>query len=120
MDDTVLIHHQLQQTSGGASGIRDFGLLESAVARPKAGFGDFEAYPSLYMKAAVLGHSLIKNHAFTDANKRTAITAMFFFLALNGTTVSAERHELVTLALAFENSTFNESDVADWLEKHAK
>lgn len=69
---------------GGRAQIRDLGLLASAAARPQAGFGEYEAYPTLVDKAAALLHSLVGNHALIDGNKRLGWMAMVVFCDLNG------------------------------------
>src|SRR5688572_20333207 len=71
----LAIHDQMIKRFGGSSGIRDVGLLESAVARPKATFDGNDLYPSIFQKAAALLQSLLKNHPFVDGNKRTALTS---------------------------------------------
>lgn len=78
--------------------IRDYGLLESALARPRASVFGADAYPDVHLKAAALLHSLARNHALVDGNKRLAWTACRTFLAINGETISApedDRFEFV-------------------------
>jgi death-on-curing protein len=84
IDEVFSLHSLLIAHSGGTSGLRDRGALESAVAQPEASFGGEELYPSLSEKAAALGHSLIQNHPFVDGNKRIGHGAMEVFLLLNG------------------------------------
>lgn len=119
--ETVLeIHEELVIRYGGSHGVRDYGLVDSAVARPRAGFGDFEAYPDLFMKAAVLGHSLLKNHPFVDGNKRTAVASIGMFLEENGYQLIQSKNYLYRLALAVENNSLPEDQIAQWLKKHSK
>jgi death-on-curing protein len=73
--EVLLLHARLIQRTGGSSGVRDMGLLGSALARPQATFGHNDLYPDLWSKAAALMPSLIKNHPFVDGNKRTALAA---------------------------------------------
>jgi death on curing protein len=83
---------------GGDPEVRDYGLLESAVARPRASVFGADAYPDLHLKAAALLHSLARNHALVDGNKRLAWTACRTFLAINGHWISAtedDRFEFV-------------------------
>lgn len=76
LEQVLVIHEKLIEKYGGSHGIRDHALLESAVVRPRtSAFGE-EAYPTLFLKAAVLLHSIIKNHPFVDGNKRTGFGAM--------------------------------------------
>ena len=96
------LHDTLLAQSGGASGIRDFGALESALAQPRATFGATDLHPSLTGKAAALGYSLTLNHAFVDGNKRVAHAAMEVFLLLNGVEMvgTMQEHEHLMLSLA--------------------
>jgi death-on-curing protein len=96
------IHRRALEHAGGIDGIRDQGLLESAVAQPRASFGGEELYPTLADKAAALGFSLVKNHPFLDANKRVGHAAVETFLLLNGHEIAAgvDEQEQVVLAVA--------------------
>jgi death-on-curing protein len=83
---------------GGDPEVRDYGLLESALARPRASVFGADAYPDLHLKAAALLHSLARNHALVDGNERLAWTACRTFLAINGQSISApedDRFEFV-------------------------
>ena len=117
--EVLFIHARLIATTGGEHGIRDLGLLESAVARPQATFDGADLYPELFLKTAALMESLSQNHPFVDGNKRTAITAAAMFLQLNGfrlrTTnaemerftmmVVGERPSLESIATCFETNS---------------
>ena len=96
----LLLHEQLLAQTGGLQGIRDEGLLESALEAPFQGFGDTDAYPSLQQKAARLGYGLIKNHPFVDGNKRIGTHVMLVFLALNGVELTYSQKELSDIILA--------------------
>src|SRR5581483_4554318 len=95
-------HERVIAQSGGDPGVRDPGLLESAVAQPRAGFGGEDLYPSLAEKAAALAFSLVMNHPFADGNKRTGYVTMMMFLGRNGHTIEAsvDERESVFLRLA--------------------
>lgn len=114
------IHYRMVKRFGGSQGVRDLGLIESALARPKAGFGEFEAYPEIFTKTAVLMHSLLKNHPFVDGNKRTATIAAIIFLKRNGFKIKVTQKEFVKLALDIENNNLPEDKIAAWLKKHSK
>ena len=86
----LLLHSALIRQSGGSDGIRDEGLLDSAVSTPFQTFADQELYPSLLEKAARLGFGLICNHPFIDGNKRIGTHAMLVFLDINQITLSYE------------------------------
>lgn len=79
----ILLHKDIIAESGGSAEIRDGGLLDYALNAPFQTFSETELYPTLIEKAARLGYSLIKNHAFVDGNKRIGAHAMLVFLALN-------------------------------------
>src|SRR5436190_12521130 len=78
------LHTGLVQQSGGATGVRDLGALQSAVAQPRVTFGGADVYPSLIDKAAALAYSLVLNHPFVDGNKRVGQMAMEVMLLYNG------------------------------------
>jgi death-on-curing protein len=80
----LMLHSQLIQETGGSDGLRDEGLLESALEAPFQSYGDQDLFPTVQAKAARLGYGLIKNHPMVDGNKRIGTHAMIVFLALNG------------------------------------
>ena len=82
--EVLELHRKVIKQSGGAFGIRDIGLLESAIVQPRMTFGGEDLYPSLLEKAAALGFSIIMNHPFVDGNKRIGHAAMETFLVMNG------------------------------------
>lgn len=118
--EVLRIHSNMIRHFGGSHGVRDLGLVESALARPRSGFGDFEAYPDVFMKAAVLAHSLLKNHPFIDGNKRTALTSCALFLKRNGYKLTLNRKEGLAFAFDIENNSLDEESIAAWLEKHSQ
>ena len=118
-EEIVRIHFKVIKVYSGKGGVRDIGLLQSAVARPRAGFGDYEAYPDIFIKAAVLLHSLTKNHPFIDGNKRTALTACGLFLKRNGYLLEVSSEELLQFVLDIANSKLGEEKIASWLKDKA-
>lgn len=110
----LFIHARLIDATGGAHGVRDLGLLESAVVRPQAVFEGQELYADLFVKAAALMESLAKNHAFVDGNKRTAITAVSLFLQRNGWLVETDNPELERFTLQVTNGKLPLDTIADW------
>ncbi len=90
----LFIHARLIAETGGEHGLRDIGLLESAVARSMATFDGQDLYPTMFAKAAALMESLVVNHAFVDGNKRVAITAAALFLWRKGYRIVADNAEL--------------------------
>lgn len=114
-EQVLFIHSRLIAETGGSHGVRDLGLLESAVARPRATFDDKELYPDLFTKAAALMDSLVNNHPFVDGNKRTGVTTAGLFLRVNGRKLAAPPADLeaVTLRLAAEGMEI--AELAAWL-----
>ena len=104
--------------TGGAEGLRDEGLLESAPEAPFQSFGETDAYPSIQQKAARLGFDLIQNHAFIDGNKRIGAHAMLVFLSLNGIELTYTQSELSDLILAVAAGTRSFDDMVKWVIEH--
>ncbi len=113
----LYLHEQIIQFSGGLGGLRDVTLLESAVYRPQTTFGRNDLYPDLFSKAAVLGHSLILNHAFIDGNKRTGFEAMRLLLRINGYDLRASSKTKFDFVLKIATKKITEQQIADWLRK---
>lgn len=118
--EVVELHRRIVEASGGASGIRDVGLLESALAQPKASFGAEDLHPTLPDKAAALGFSLVQNHPFIDGNKRVGHAAMETFLVLNGLEIDASVDEQERLMLAVASGAVDRPRLAEWLGVHIK
>ncbi len=114
----LLIHEQLIRETGGSQGLRDEGLLESAIAAPFQSFDGEDAFPSIYQKAARLGYGLIKNHPFVDGNKRIGTHIMLVFLALNDITLAYTQEELTQIILAIAASEKKYEDLLKWLLEH--
>ena len=114
-EQVLFIHSRIIDTTGGAHGLRDIGLLQSAVSRPRA---TFKGKDLLFHKAAAVMQSLAVNHPFIDGNKRTAITSAAVFLMQNRLTLEAAQEDLETFALSVAVSMpFH--DIAAWFRKHA-
>jgi len=120
VSDVLLIHTRMVALFGGRDGVRDYFLLDSALARPKATFGGSDLYSTLFGKAAALIQSLILNHPFEDGNKRTAITTCALFLHLNGYRVALPPQASIQFTLHIDNHSLSIEQVAAWLEKHTK
>lgn len=119
-DEVLLIHERILAKFGGAGGVRDWGLLDSAVKRPHAFFSGRELYPDLFTKAAALGHSLVLNHPFVDGNKRTAWEAMHTFIEENGHVLQAHPDEIVELMLCIEDKSLGVEQIAQWLQERSR
>lgn len=114
----VLLHDESIAEHGGAAGIRDEGLLESALARPlnQAAYGS----PDLAALAASYGVGLAKNHPFVDGNKRAAFLGVGLFLALNGYRLQATQAEATVAMLDVAAGTLGEEAFAEWLRQHTQ
>jgi death-on-curing protein len=117
LGEVVDLHHALLDQTGGATGIRDLGGLESALAQPRATFGGTDLHPTVVDKAAALGFSLALNHPFVDGNKRVAHAAMEVFLLLNGVELlgTVGDHERLMLELAAGHLT--REQLVAWLQQ---
>ena len=113
-----LLHEQLIAETGGSSGLRDEGMLDSALNAPFQTFGGEDVYPSLQQKAARLCFGLVKNHPFVDGNKRIGAHVMLVFLALNGIELQHTQTELSDVILQLAAGTIQSSDLLDWLLTH--
>ena len=113
-----LLHQLMAQATGGSVGVRDEGLLESAIEGAFATFDGVELYPSKEEKAAKLGYSLISNHAFVDGNKRIGVYVMLSFLELNGIHIEAADEDVVSLGLGVAEGSMEQKDILDWIHKH--
>jgi death on curing protein len=116
--EVLELHHRVIEQSGGAFGIRDIGLLESAIAQPRMTFGGADLYPSLLDKAAALGFSIIMNHPFVDGNKRTGHAAVETFLILNGMEIKASVDEQEQAVLAMTSGELGREAFAEWLRQN--
>ena len=118
-EEILAAHAEIIDRYGGSHGLRDLSLLESAVARPRAGYGDFEAYATLWGKAAALLQSLVLNHPFVDGNKRTGVVASLLFVERNGYVIDVSQRVLVQLALRVASQKLDHAAIARWLETHS-
>jgi death-on-curing protein len=119
--DEILTLHKLSiEKYGGADGIRDEGLLESAIARPYQTFAGEDLYHSVFERAAAIGESLIINHPFVDGNKRTGFLGMFALLNLEGFTLSAPEDEAYKITIDISTGTTKFEEILDWLKANTK
>lgn len=115
----MLLHDESLADHGGASGLRDEGLLDSALARPlnRASYGG-DPPPDVAELAAAYGHGLAKNHPFVDGNKRAAFLSVGLFLALNGWRLTASQADATVAVFELAGGGLDEADFAAWLRKH--
>ena len=116
----LILHERMIQKYGGSSGVRDMGMLESAIGRPFATFGGEDLYSDVFMKAGAFIQSIVKNHPFIDGNKRTAFSGTIVFLLANGVIVSAGTNQIVKFMLRVANENLSVDEIAAWLKKHTK
>lgn len=113
------IHRDQIQRYGGKPGIRDGGLLESAVAMPDAGVADQYFHGDIFAMAAAYLFHITRNHPFVDGNKRTGAVAALVFLSLNGIEVEADEEVFEKAVIAVAKGKWDKPAVADFLRKHA-
>ena len=113
-----LLHQLMAEATGGSVGVRDEGLLDSAIEGAFATFDGVELYPSKEEKAAKLGYLLISNHAFVDGNKRIGVYVLLSFLELNGIHIEAADEDVVSLGLGVADGSMEQKDILDWIHKH--
>ena len=120
IDEAVVhaVHEEQLAEHGGSAGLRDQGLLESALARPQhlESYGD----PNIAACAAAYGYGLSRNHPFIDGNKRTAFVAVELFLFLNGHVLEAPDVDCVLTMLRVAEGSISEEDFAAWIRQHSK
>ena len=116
----LAVHNRQLAEHGGIEGVRDAGLLQSALARPRHLFANTDPTPDLATLAASYAFGIAKNHPFGDGNKRTAAVVCEAFIEFNGHALDATDLELYPLFLGLAESTVSETDLADWLRTRLK
>lgn len=119
IEEVLAIHYEIINQFGGLKGIHDFGLLHSAIERPKASFAGKDLYPTILNKTAALLHSLILNHPFKDGNKRTAYISTIRLLSINGYTLTANNKSLITYLLKIEKEKLTIKETTHWIKNHS-
>ncbi|MFM2238079.1 MAG: hypothetical protein RL389_426 [Actinomycetota bacterium] len=100
--------------------IKDIGLLDSALARPKTSLFGEDAYQTLELKGAALMHSIIKNHPMIDGNKRSSWIALNSFFEINGKTINADTEDAFEFVLAVATDAINLEQMASWIKDHTE
>jgi death-on-curing protein len=119
LEQVLFLHMRLIDETGGAHGIRDLALLQSAVARPQATFRGQDLYAGVHAKAAALMHSLGQNHPMIDGNKRLGVSAAGLFLQRNGWRLSATNGQLEGFTLSVAQGGVDADQIAQWLTEHS-
>jgi len=112
------LHSALVERFGGQDGLRDEGMLDSALNTPFQTFSGSELYPDLLSKAARLAFGLIANHPFIDGNKRIGTHAMLIFLRLNNVEIEYDDDDLIALILGTAAGEYDDKIILEWLKKH--
>jgi death-on-curing protein len=119
LDRVLRTHHSLIESYGGAEGVRDVGLLHSALAMPQASFGGAFLHKDLFEMAAAYLYHIVQNHPFLDGNKRTGAAAAIIFLALNDIELEADEDGLVQLTLAVAQGKAGKQQIAAFFRQIA-
>ena len=114
----LLLHQLIAQETGGSVGVRDEGLLESALETAFSGFGGQEFYPTKEEKGARLGYNLISNHAFVDGNKRIGVYVMLTFLEVNGIRLDCTNEDVVKIGLGVADGSMDYEALLAWVREH--
>jgi death-on-curing protein len=119
-EQVLFLHSRLIAETGGGHGVRDLGMMLSAIGRPQATFEGKDLYPDLFLKAAALMDSLVQNHPLVDGNKQTAITAAALFLRINGYQLVVDNEDMVRFTLACAQSQHSFDVIAGWFRQYSK
>lgn len=117
-EKVLLLHQLIAQETGGDAGVRDIGLLESAIDGIYATFDGEELYKTKVEKGARLGYSLISNHAFVDGNKRIGVYVMLTFMETNGLEIDCTDDEIIKVGMNVASGEMDYKELVKWLEKH--
>ena len=118
VSEILRLHQMLLDATGGLSGTRDLGLLESAVYSANQVFGEEEAYPTVEQRAARLAYAITQNHPFADGNKRIGMLVMLMTLRLNHVQIQYTQAELIQLGLSVADNSYRYEDILAWINNH--
>jgi death on curing protein len=119
IDDILKLHEASIDDYGGAKGVRDIGLLESAIARPFQTFGEKNLYKTTFEMAAALGESLIINHPFIDGNKRTGLVGMLSLLFEYNIQLKATEEEMYDITIKISTGEIKFEEIVIWLKNNS-
>lgn len=117
-EKVLLLHRIILEATGGSDGVRDTGLLDSALEAAYATFDGKELFPTKEEKAARIGVGLISNHAFVDGNKRIGMYVLLSFLELNGVYIEASESEIIDTGFSVAQGTMKYEQLLKWIKKH--
>jgi death on curing protein len=118
VDNVILFHDKILKETGGSTGIRDRGLIESALNRGFMTYDGKDLYPGIIEKISVTAYSLICNHGFVDGNKRIGVAVMVIMLKMNNVKVNYTQKELINLGLRTAEGFMKEKDILNWINEH--
>ena len=118
VEKVKLLHQLMAEETGGSVGVRDEGLLDSAIEGIYQTFDGVEHYPSKEEKGARLGYALISNHSFLDGNKRIGMYVMLTFLEVNGITLDCTNEEVAETGLAVASGKMGYEELLSWVISH--
>jgi death on curing protein len=119
LEDVLDLHADQVDLYGGEHGVRDLGLLESAVAQPRATFGGEFLHKSVFEMAAAYLFHIVENHPFLDGNKRTGAVAALVFLDLNGAEIDAPKGSLYDLTMAVATGQAGKPEIVEYFRTHS-
>lgn len=114
----ILLQQLVINKSGGSLGVRDLGLLDSALNSSYQTFGGAELYPTIEEKGARLGFNLVSNHAFVDGNKRIGLLIMLTFFAINKVNLKYTDEDLVFIGLSLADGKLSYTELLSWIKEH--
>ena len=117
-EKVLLLHKMIEQETGGGIGVRDEGLLESALESVYATFGGQDLYPTKEEKGARLGYALISNHVFVDGNKRIGMYVMLTFMEVNGVPLECTNEEVAAVGLSVAAGEMGYDELLEWVRAH--
>ena len=118
VNELLLFQKKIISSTGGLDGVRDKGLLESALSRSNMTFDGSDLYDSIEKKISVITHSLIANHGFVDGNKRIGVAMMILLCKMNDIKIHYTQQELVKLGLAVASGKENSKNIYEWIIDH--
>jgi death-on-curing protein len=115
-EKVLLLHQLMTEETGGSAGVRDYGLLDSALESAFQTFDKKDLYPTNQEKAAKLGHGLVANHAFIDGNKRIGMYVMLTFLEVNGIPIDVTNEEVIRIGIALADGSMKYDGLLQWIK----
>ena len=117
-EKVLLLHQLITEETGGSIGVRDIGLLESALENAFSSYDGIEFYPTKEEKGARLGYTLISNYAFVDGNKRIGMYVMLTFLEVNGIEMTCTNEDVVEAGLGVASGDMGYEELLEWVREH--